>query len=98
MAVHADHALLVMDIRTSAIFSSEFRIDPSSMAKGACLSLVPLHEPVAFDQTKVNSADHRTLDVAVPTGRMAAPAGFLKDLLVENLQFVLGEPGTDTMS
>jgi hypothetical protein len=67
------------------------------VAKGACLSLVPLDEAVTFDQTNVYSADDRTLHVAIPTGRMAAPAGFLKDLLVKDLSFPIRKPAHHSM-
>ena len=91
VAVHAHHPLFVVDIRTTAILTDEFRVNPAAVAEGAGLSFISFHKPMTLDETNAYPADRGRLHVAVATGGMTDPAGLLEDLFIEDFRFCLGK-------
>ena len=87
VAIHAQHPLLIVHIRLTAILSCIFGIDPAAMAEGAGFPLIFLDEFMPLDQAETDAADRRRLDVATTAGGMATPAGLLKNLFIKLLQF-----------
>lgn len=65
VAIHAGNALLVMGVRAAPVLACVFRVNPSAVAEGAGLALVPADEFVALDQPDADAGDRRSLDVAV---------------------------------
>ena len=74
VTVDADHALLVMDIGCSPVFTGKFRIYPSAVAEVARLPFVSLDEFMSFNEANADPAYSRTPYVTVTAGRMARSA------------------------
>jgi len=98
MAVHAQHAFLVMNVRRTAVFADVFRINTAAVTKCAGFAFIFLHKLMFCDQPNADPADRRPFDMAIPAGCMTAPAGFFKHLLVKCFQLLFGEAGHNAVS
>jgi len=83
VAVKAHHSLLVMDIRRPAVFAGVLRIDTSTVAESAGFAFVLPDEFMALDEAAADSGNRRRFYMTSAAGRVAAPAGFFEDMLVE---------------
>jgi hypothetical protein len=97
VAVKADHAFLIVDVRGAAILAREFRVDPASVAQGTRFSLVPLHEGVPLDEACIDPGDYRPLDVTIAARGVTTSTGFLEHLVLKDLELRRGESGGHTM-
>ena len=97
VTVETGHALLIVNIRGPTVITGIFRVDAASMADGAGLAIVLLHELVSLDQPRADAADPGRRHVTIPAGRVAAPARLLEDLFVEYLTLFRGKPRHDPM-
>lgn len=98
VTVEAHHALLIVYIRCTAVFTSIFGIDAAAMAEGACLSFILLYEFVTFNKPEADSRYGRRLYMAVSAGCMAASTGLLKDFFIEDIELFFGESCLYTLS
>jgi hypothetical protein len=76
-----------MDIRTAAIFTGKFRVDPAAVTEGTCLSFIFLHKTVPLDETYTDPADLRGLHMTITAGSVTNPAGLFKNIFVKDLGF-----------
>ncbi|OPY03608.1 MAG: hypothetical protein A4E66_02676 [Syntrophus sp. PtaB.Bin001] len=91
VAVEADHPLLIMNICRAAVFPSKFRIDAPAVTKSAGLSFVLLDEFMALDEPGTDPGNRRRFHMAPAAGGVAAAAGLLEYLIIEDLEFRLGK-------
>lgn len=87
VAVHAEHTLLVMNIRFPAVFTRIFGINPSAVAESAGFPLILFNEFVALNKTDADTTHGCAIDVTITAGGVAASAGLLKNLFIELFQF-----------
>jgi len=89
MAVHAHHSFLIMNVRRTAIFTREFRIDATAVAERAGFSFIFFYEFMSLNEAETDPGNSRRFYMAPSTGSMAATARFLENMLVEGLEFGL---------
>ncbi|OPY09356.1 MAG: hypothetical protein A4E66_01735 [Syntrophus sp. PtaB.Bin001] len=91
VAVEADHPLLIMNISRAAVFPCKFRINAPAVTEGAGLSFVLFDEFMALDEPGTDSGNRRRFHMAPATGGVAATAGLLEYLIIEDLELRLGK-------
>ena len=80
MTVNTDHTFLVVDIRCPAVFSSKFRIDPSTVTEVTGLPLISFDEFVTFNEPDTNTAYRSSFCVTISAGGVTRTAGLLEYL------------------
>lgn len=98
VAIHAQHAFLIMDVRRTAVITCIFRIDATAVAKRAGFAFVLFNEFMFGNQSDADATHRRTFHMAIATGCVTAPAGFLEDFFIKRFQLFLGKPGHYTVS
>jgi hypothetical protein len=97
MAVHAHHALLVVNVGGTAVLAGELGVNPAAVAEGAGLAFVLFHEFVTVDEAEVHAGYDRAFYMAVAAGGMTAPAGLVEDFCVIGLLLTFGKTSRDAV-
>ena len=64
VTIHTHHALLVVDVGRSSVFTGELRINTPSMTRGAGFAFVFLYKLMALNQAGGNSGNGWRFDMA----------------------------------
>lgn len=83
MAVHTQHALLVMGVRRTIVFTCVFGVDAAAVAKGACFALILLYEFMLCHKPNADASHRSAFYMAITAGGVATPARFFKHLFVK---------------
>jgi hypothetical protein len=98
VAIITHHALLIMDVGCSSVFSGKFRIDTASVTGSAGFAFIFLDKFVTLQKAGGNAADRRRFNMTASAGGVARTAGFFKHFIIEGFQFCGGESVFDTFS
>lgn len=99
VAAQAIHlAFREMDIRHTAGFSGELRVNSSAVTCRAGLVFIFFPESVVGEKALIDACHHGRLHVTVPAGGMARSAGLLEYFRIEQFTLRFGKAFMDTVA